>query len=60
MQFIPRERWLMAAKQKKPLSDATNMNMQIVYEIGSNYTTVNIQYQQILYFPKALSALLFP
>lgn len=59
MQFIPRERWLMAAKQRKPLSDATNMNMQIVYEI-SNHTTVNIPFQKSLYFPKALSALLFP
>lgn len=52
---------LIAASQRNPLSDATNMNMQIADEIGSNYTTIDILFQKkFLYFLKALSALLLP
>lgn len=51
---------LIADKQRNPLSDATNMNMQITDEIGNSYTSVNIPIKKFLYFLKALSALLFP
>lgn len=51
---------LIADKQRNPLSDATDMNMQIADEIGCNYTAVNMPFKKILYFLKALSALLFP
>lgn len=37
---------LLAAKQRNPLSDATDMNMQIADEIGSNYTTVSIPFKK--------------